>query len=495
MTDEAALREARAALNAGKAVDAERAARLLIMKAPSGGAYDVLAGALRRQERIEEALAASDAGLKLDPQNAVLRHGRAQALSRLGRYQESLGVFDDLVRGGVTAAALWLNRGAALMGLARASEAEAAFADGVKRWPQDVGLQNALADVRWIRGAGADFGREYEAAVRRWPEALPLRLGCADRLRRADFREKSEELLREGIARTPDNAFLLGALGVVLDEMDRSTEALPLLQRSVAAMPNDLITRGNYITALLRVSRSDEALAQIAPLRAAQPFVGDWIAYEGMALRQKGDARYHDLFDYDLMVQPFDLQAPAGYASMAAFNEALRDTLNRLHVLEAHPLDQSLRGGSQTTRSLLAVDDPVIKQYLSALEEPIRTYIAAMQKPNHPWSGRKTNGFKFAGCWSVKLKPNGYHINHLHPQGWISSAYYVSLPEAMRSSDSQEGWIKFGEPRWPTPGCTVEKVVQPQEGRLVLFPSYMWHGTIPFSSGERMTAPFDVIPA
>jgi hypothetical protein len=82
-------------------------------------------------------------------------------------------------------------------------------------------------------------------------------------------------------------------------------------------------------------------------------------------------------------------------------------------------------------------------------------------------------------------------VNHLHPAGWISSAYYVALPEGA----GQEGWIKFGEPRWPTPGCTIEKVIQPQVGRLVLFPSYMWHGTIPFSTGERLTAPFDVVPA
>ena len=85
-------------------------------------------------------------------------------------------------------------------------------------------------------------------------------------------------------------------------------------------------------------------------------------------------------------------------------------------------------------------------------------------------------------------------MNHTHPAGWISSAYYVSLPPVM-SADSQEGWIKFGEPRWPVPGCGIERVTQPLEGRLVLFPSYMWHGTIPFSSGERLTAPFDVVPA
>jgi hypothetical protein len=236
-------------------------------------------------------------------------------------------------------------------------------------------------------------------------------------------------------------------------------------------------------------------LHALAPLRLGQPSNGEWIAYECMAWRQQGDARYGEVCDYDLMVQPFDLAPPAGYRDMDAFNDALRDSLNRLHVLETHPLDQSLRHGSQTTRSLLTLADHVIKQYLKALEEPIHAYIDTMRAPNHPWSGRKSERFRFSGCWSVKLKPNGYHINHLHPEGWISSAYYVAVPEVTCTGAGQEGWIKFGEPRWPTPACTVEKVVQPKAGRLVLFPSYMWHGTIPFSSGERMTAPFDVVPA
>jgi hypothetical protein len=92
----------------------------------------------------------------------------------------------------------------------------------------------------------------------------------------------------------------------------------------------------------------------------------------------------------------------------------------------------------------------------------------------------------------VLLCSNGFHVNHTHPLGWISSAYYVSLPGGM-GADTQEGWIKFGEPRWPVPGCGIARVVQPLEGRLVLFPSYMWHGTLPFASGERLTAPFDVV--
>lgn len=489
-----ALKQGRAAMAASDFGTAERIARALILQVPDTQAFELLANSLRAQGRLEEALAAAERAVQLDPRSNSAHHTRAFILSQLGRFAESLAIYDDLIQRGVLFPSVWLNKSVALLGLTRDAETEATLLDGVRRWPQDQGLHNMLASMRWMRGGGEEFARDYEAAVRREPSALGLRIGCADLLRRADLHTRSEAILREGLQLAPGNGPLQAALGVLLDEMGRLDEALPLLRGAVASAPNVAVLRGNLINGLLRLGRGDEALFEVLPLRAAQPLRGDWVCYESMAYRQMGDARYHELCDYDLMVQAFDMDAPAGFASMEEFNAALRDTLQRMHVLETHPLDQSLRHGSQTTRSLLTIDNAIIKQYLAALEEPIRAYIATMKKPNHPWSGRKTDNFKLSGCWSVKLKANGYHVNHLHPEGWISSAYYISLPEVAKTGDTQEGWIKFGEPRWPLPHCGVEKVIQPKEGRLVLFPSYMWHGTIPFSEGERLTAPFDVVP-
>jgi len=488
---------ARALLASGHACEAETAARQALALEPSEELWELLARALRMQDRLEEALAATDAALRLKPDNAPARHSRGVTLARLGRNEEALRELDALAARGVSAPALWLNRGVALLNLTRAADAEAMFAEGIARWPRDQDLHNALANVRWMRGEGEAFTRDYESAVARTPEATHLRIACADLLRRAEFKSRAEDLLREGLAAAPQHPALLGSLGVLLDELDRTAEALPLLERTVALAPQISAYRANLACALLRLGRGDQALQQIAPARAAEPLNQEWICYETMALRQLGDPRYQVLCDYERMVRAYDLAPPPGFASIAAFNEALRCSLNRLHVLESHPLDQSLRHGSQTTRSLLYVDDPVIQAYLKGLAEPINAYMASMgaRDPGHPWSGRNTGRFRLSGCWSAKLKPKGFHINHLHPEGWISSAYYVAVPETTRTGADQQGWIKFGEPRWPTPGCTVEKAVQPQAGRLVLFPSYMWHGTIPFDQGERITAPFDAVPA
>jgi uncharacterized protein (TIGR02466 family) len=148
-----------------------------------------------------------------------------------------------------------------------------------------------------------------------------------------------------------------------------------------------------------------------------------------------------------------------------------------------HPVGQSLRHGSQTLRSLLDYPDPEIRALFPALDAPIRRHIAAM--------GEGAEDYEIAGAWSVRLNREGFHTNHVHPEGWLSSAFYVRTPAESRG---QEGWIKFGEPGTPTqPALGPERLVKPEPGLLVLFPSYMWHGTVPITGEEtRLTCAFDL---
>jgi len=99
---------------------------------------------------------------------------------------------------------------------------------------------------------------------------------------------------------------------------------------------------------------------------------------------------------------------------------------------------------------------------------------------------------RFSGSWSVRLRGGGKHSNHVHPQGWISSALYIALPAR---TGGEQGWFTIGDPDERL-GLTIgaSQTIEPMPGRLVLFPSYLWHGTIPFSEGERLTIAFDVRP-
>ena len=109
-----------------------------------------------------------------------------------------------------------------------------------------------------------------------------------------------------------------------------------------------------------------------------------------------------------------------------------------------------------------------------------------------PWAGR----FEFSGAWSVRLRSGGYHADHVHPQGWISSACYIAIPSGVGHGDDRAGWLRLGKPLIPTPRpLGPERYIRPEPGVLALFPSYMWHGVEPFESDQhRLSVAFDVVP-
>ena len=216
---------------------------------------------------------------------------------------------------------------------------------------------------------------------------------------------------------------------------------------------------------------------------------------EATAARLLGDPRYEELYDYQRFVQPYVIEAPPGWSSVDEFRRDLNAALIERHKFRAHPLDQSLRNGTQTPRGLLGDPDPIIRAFLQALQDPIQQYREHIgTRSNHPMTVRNRGRVVMTGCWSVRLGKEGYHVNHVHSEGWISSAYYAELPPEVEDTHAKSGWIKFGEPRFPVPGATAEKYVQPKVGTLVLFPSYMWHGTMPIHGDEpRMTVAYDAV--
>jgi Putative 2OG-Fe(II) oxygenase len=172
----------------------------------------------------------------------------------------------------------------------------------------------------------------------------------------------------------------------------------------------------------------------------------------------------------------------------------MKQALEPLHPFRGHPIGQSVRGGSQTRQDLTHAADPAIRAFFQAIDGPIRRYIAGLGTGGDPLRRRITGGYRMSEIWSVRLRPNGFHADHIHHRGWLSSACYIALPGAVERG--QEGWLKFGEPGIPTmPALGPERFVKPEAGQLILFPSYMWHGTAPFSGDEpRLSVAFDLLP-
>ena len=85
---------------------------------------------------------------------------------------------------------------------------------------------------------------------------------------------------------------------------------------------------------------------------------------------------------------------------------------------------------------------------------------------------------------------------HIHPSAWLSGVYYPALPDLVRADDDAHlGWIEFGRPptRLPTTAEPNLRLIKPVESMLVMFPSYIYHRTVPYeSAATRISIAFDL---
>ncbi len=458
-------------------------------------AWRLLSDINANMQRWDEALADLGTALQHDPRSRPLRQAKARLLVQQGAHSAALAELELLVREARDSPQLMALFASQLAFAGRLDEADEVLNAGLAAWPCDAELHRQLARLRWQRGAGLEAMRTIEDAITRHPREMHLRLVAAELFRSAGAGTRALELLEAGLGLAPGSPAFLTSIGVLLDDMGRVDEALARLREAHLRAPNSATAQRNLVPALLRSGAAREALAHCDDLLARLPFDQMLLAQRATALRLLGDAEYRRLYDYQRLVKSFALRPAPPFPGIAEFNAAFSRELSALHRGARHPLEQSLRGGSQTEHNLPR-DNPVIAAFFAMLDAPIREYIANLRDDaSHPVDGRRGTGYRISGSWSVKLQAGGYHIDHVHPRGWLSSAYYVDLPD-VSDADSRAGWLKFGEAGTGIAGCGPEHFVRPAAGMLVLFPSYMWHGTVPFAAGgPRVTAAFDVVPA
>jgi tetratricopeptide (TPR) repeat protein len=419
--------------------------------------HETLGQSLYRQNKNQEALENFEKSAALNPElstDAV----RVDILQRLKRYDEAVALSASLV----------------------------ASDPGNPKWHK---FHNDLL----YRLGRDDYLKSYDRA----PKTVELLLSKAFFLAHEKRAEEAHEVYREAAALDPDNLLAAAGVGNTLNLMKRHAEAQQVLEALLAKHSDDADLLSCVAEATIAAGDPEKAAAYCEKCVALAPHDQVALAILGTAWRMLGDERDEALNGYDSLIRIYDLEPPEGFSDMESFNAELNAYLDRIHPTTREYLDQSLRNGTQTPDKLFGAGHALVERLQLRIREAIGRYIADMtEDDNHPFVSRRSRHFDYTGSWSSRLRDCGFHTNHVHPEGWISSCYYVALPRAVEDTQTRQGWIKFGEPALDvTLKDPIRRAIQPKPGRLVLFPSYMWHGTIPFHDSEpRTTIAFDVVP-
>ena len=442
-------------------------------------------------ERFAAAERAFSTALEIEPESAASVYGMACVLVETGRSKEAQSLLMRLRRRGRDDASIAFMLGRCALDSGDVDAALIYLRDAHDTEPGELSLR-ILAEALWMSGDTAGFEKHVFATARQAPAFAAL---AADLLRQSDQPDRALALLDEIAIDTAD---VQAVRSLICVDSGSAHDAEVAARRAIAAAPMHRAARAGLYSALLMQGRAIDALPLIRRSRKAEPLDQNWLAFEATALRACDPDAYRALLDDGRLVREFTLPVPAGFANIEAFNQALLAALDAARPYQKRPLAQSLRGGNQTQNDLLHMESPAVKSYLKALRQPVAMYLDELTVPaTHPVATRYAGNFRIAECWSVELQPGGFHVNHVHPRGWLSSAYYVDVPPTSSEEREQRaGWIQFGKPPFPVvPPLDADMWIEPKAGSVVLFPSFVWHGTNPFTAGaRRVTAPFDVLP-
>ncbi len=354
--------------------------------------------------------------------------------------------------------------------------------------PDWIDGHRALSTMRVTSGDDADFDESFAAAVTQLPDNLSLRLSWFHQLATAKKWDAARKVIREAEAHFGEVRGVMLAKIFLASESDEAATD-PALFEKVSEV-NDVGLDLCHVRFALRTGKPELAM-EIAQRHLHTPAARTFWPYASLASRM-GDGK---------LANWLDAEGGAPFISAIELHieqpelQQLEATLRSLLTMRAPFLEQSVRGGVQTDRHLFFNPDPAIQSIRAKVTGSVRRYINDLPAlvEGHPLLSPRRDVIAYEGSWSVLLKSQGYHSRHTHNMGWISSALYIDLPPLQKLGAPPAGWIEFGAAP-PELGLKLGSYcrIEPKPARLVLFPSTMWHGTVPFTDGERLSVAFDV---
>jgi len=201
---------------------------------------------------------------------------------------------------------------------------------------------------------------------------------------------------------------------------------------------------------------------------------------------------------YNFCPDPLSLVFHEKLPELLLDDEKLKNELiNDINTAEIGERKQSrLFFGSQSSGNLFKRSEDSFKALEGVLKKVINKYYLKYKKENCEFMRLFPKSIEFSSSWYVKMQSGGHLTSHIHEDGWISGAVYLSIPK--RTMNKNEGAIELSTDgdEYPKLHDNFTKIaILPKEGDVIFFPSSVFHRTIPFNFDEEgICIAFDLKP-
>ena len=435
------------------------------------------------------ALRPDEAGILVNHGIAALQAGRAElAVESLLR---AVAIEPDL-------AEAHFNLANAFQSCDRFEEAAISYGRALEIDPRNAAAQNNRGVVLQKSNRARDAVDSFHKAIALRPDYAEAHVNLCHAYRLLGDLDDAIAAGRRSIEMSPNNCEAYDCYGSALSRARRLDDAISAFQTALSIKSNFLAAQINLAKTFIRAGRPSEALGVLDTCLGYYPGNTEALATKCVALNELGDREaLGQLMNHQDLIEKVDIRTRFESGRLAAFNTALARHVESHPTLMFEPERKSTKGGLQSG-NLAAHPKGPIATLEHIIGEEVNAYARRrLGRAHHPFLAR-TPSQTCMRMWGVVLKSQGHQTAHIHSAAWISGCYYIQVPDAISgATNGYPGWIEFGHPH-PMLEAKADAVitrVRPQEGLMLLFPSFFYHSTVPFASEEnRISIAFDVIP-
>ena len=298
--------------------------------------------------------------------------------------------------------------------------------------------------------------------------------------------QKAIDYYKKGLEIGPKNDLINFHLGNIYRVQERYDKAIQHYELS-----NTKLSKTNQLECIYKNNDKElfnEKLKGFIGTKLVEPLIATLSSHASIRFDQKDE--------YTFCPDPFDYICTANLYDDERFNDEFISGLGKeINDANISKKTQSLlKNGFQSSGNLFLKNSPNMKIMQNIIYEAINSF-------REKFSDRNIGLIKYwpkdfdVIAWLIIIKKGGSLLAHMHKHGWVSGSVYLHIPQKL---SKDEGNIQFSYDGGDYPNDSKaypQKIVDINKGSLVLFPSSLFHSTIPFSSEEeRVTLAFDLIP-
>lgn len=476
-------------LNAGQLANAANMAKSLLAQYPNTFIlHNVLGIALDGLSEYEGAIVSYRNALKLQPNMPDLHFNLGIALGNVGQFNEAAASYRKAIALQPKFFEAYGNLGTLLQKQGKLEEAVASYRKALSIQADARGYFNLGTALR-DQGKLDEAIKSYQQAIAMFPNYADAHCNLGETLRDRGNMQEAITSYQNALALNPNHPSANYNMAEFLYLAKRFDEAIPYFERS---QMDDWQERSMYC--LYRAEHFDDFKTKLDQIVKSTQHTAPFLA----TLSTHYAVNFGVEDPYNFCKNGFDFVYNAAIPELSAPDspllKALLKDINNAEIAER--VQGMLHNGKQSAGNLFKRPEASFRTLGELVKKEFLNYKNKFAGADCELIKSFPEEFEFTSSWYVKMRQGGHLDAHIHEIGWISGAVYLAMPSDKKMPN--EGGFEYGihGDAYPQKHSNFPVgTVIPNVGEIVLFPSSLFHRTVPFtSSEERICIAFDLKP-